>query len=250
MSSLQFPQNEIIFIFSRIIPYIKKHKFKAIFIYFIFLFYFSMPSFEIPFFQYYHFRITSLMEQRALEHNLVFFPEQSWVNIDEVSPNFLKCAVSMEDGKFFLHRGIDWKQVTTTFKANKRRRSVVRGASTITMQTVKNLFFTTKRNFLRKAKELLVTFRMEKELSKKTILQDYINAIEWGDGIFGIKEASELYFRKDPKDLTLYESARLASVIPSPLIHKPNTNSRYVIRRSLIILGRYDDVILFPQILK
>ena len=247
MSSLQFPQNEIVFIFSRIIPRIKKHKFKAIFIYFFFLFYFSMPSFEIPFFQYYHFRITSLMEQRALEHNLDFFPEQSWVNIDEVSPNFLKCAVSMEDGKFFLHRGIDWKQVTTTFKANKRRRTVVRGASTITMQTVKNLFFTTKRNFLRKAKELLVTFRMEKELSKKDILQNYINAVEWGNGIFGIKEAASYFFHKTPKDLNTIECARLAAVIPSQIIHKPNLNSAYVLRRTAIILNRINDVKLFPK---
>ena len=88
---------------------------------------------------------------------------------------------------------------------------------------------------------------MEKEISKKAILQNYINAVEWGDGIFGIKKASEIYFHKEPSELNLNECTRLAAVIPSPLVHKPNANSNYVLRRSSIIRGRLGDIILFPK---
>jgi monofunctional biosynthetic peptidoglycan transglycosylase len=87
---------------------------------------------------------------------------------------------------------------------------------------------------------------MEKELTK-AILQNYINAVEWGDGLFGIKAASKKYFGKEPSKLTINECSRLAAVIPSPLKYKPNINSRYVIRRSAIIRGRLRDIILYPQ---
>jgi monofunctional biosynthetic peptidoglycan transglycosylase len=187
------------------------------------------------------------MEQRAIENFMVFYPRQSWIDIDDVNPNLLRGIVSMEDGSFFKHHGIDWKELNTSLKVNKRRGRSVRGGSTITMQTAKNLYLSTNKNVLRKAKEFVITFRMEKELSKKAILQNYINAVEWGDGIFGIKNAAREYFDKDPIDLSLNECSRLAAVIPSPLVHAPNTNSGYVLRRSGIIRGRLGDVILYPQ---
>jgi len=247
MINFQFPGNEIGFLLDKIIPFIKRRKLQSILLYIVFIFYFSLPSFQIPLLQYSHFRITSLMEQRAFEHNLLYYPGQSWVNIDNVNPNLLKAIISMEDGNFFHHKGIDWKAIKTSIKTNKRRGIIVRGGSTITMQLAKNLFLNTGRNFYRKAKELLIAFRMEKEISKKAILQNYINAVEWGDSIFGIKKASEIYFHKEPADLSLNECIRLASVIPSPLIHKPNVNSNYVLRRSSIIRGRIADVVLFPK---
>jgi monofunctional glycosyltransferase len=246
MVNLQFPENEVGFIADKIIPFIKKRKLKSALFYISFVMYFSMPSFQIPLLEYSRFRITSLMEQRAFEHNLLYFPKQSWVNLANVNPNFLKAAISMEDGNFFQHKGIDWKEIKTSMKANKRRGKIVRGGSTITMQLVKNLYLNTGKNFFRKAKELLIAFRMEKEISKKAILKNYVNAVEWGDGIFGIKEASEIYFNKEPSNLNLSECIRLAAVIPSPLIHKPNTNSNYVLRRSSIIRSRINDV-LFPS---
>ena len=101
-----------------------------------------------------------------------------------------------------------------------------------------------------KAKVFLITFRMEKELPKKSILENYVNIIEWGDGIFGIKKASMIYFNKNPEELSASESARLAAVIPSPLHHDPSTNSRYVNRRSAIIRGRLNDIQLFPDKVK
>lgn len=247
MKATQFPQNELAVIFEKSLQRVKKKKLLSIFLYLLFLIYFSIPSFTIPLLEYSHVRITSLMEQRAIEHNLIFYPKQSWINIDKVNPNLLKAVIVMEDDAFFFHKGIDWRQLDKSLRENKRSGRIIRGGSTITMQLAKNLYFTTERNLLRKAKELLVTFRMEKEISKRAILENYINCVEWGRGIFGIKEAAETYFKKKPSKLTEDECARLAAVIPSPLEHKPNTNSRYVLRRAGIALARLNSVILFPK---
>lgn len=209
--------------------------------------YFSLPALQIPYFDYYHFRITSLMEQRAMDNNLLYYPRQSWTNINDVNPNLLKAIISMEDGEFFSHKGIDWDELNMALRQNKRRRKIYRGGSTLTMQLAKNLFFTTEKSVFRKGKEIITTLRMEKELSKGTILQAYINAVEWGNGIFGINAASEDFFHKEPDALSVNECARLAAVLPSPLIHAPDKNSGYVLRRSSIIRGRLNDIILFPD---
>ncbi|MGD1006468.1 MAG: biosynthetic peptidoglycan transglycosylase [Ignavibacteriaceae bacterium] len=243
----QFPENELGWLLGEILPSIKKRKFESLFLYILALIYFSIPSFEIPLLEYSHLRITSVMEERALGQNLGFYPRQSWVSIADVNPNLLKAIISMEDDAFFMHKGIDWNQLNISLKENKRKKRIIRGGSTITMQLAKNLYLTTERNLLCKAKEMLITFRLEKEVSKKSILENYINAIEWGDGIFGIKEASEIYFNKEPSKLSTIECARLAAVIPSPLEHQPNTNSRYVIHRAGTALLRLDNVILFPE---
>ncbi len=239
--------NELGELFDKILPSIKRRKFQSAVLFFLALIYFSIPSFQIPLLEYSHFRITSLMQQRAMEHKLLYYPRQSWININDVNPTLLKAIISMEDGRFFYHKGIDWGELKQALRVNKRRGRAVRGGSTITMQTAKNLFLTTTKSKFRKVKEILITFRMEKEISKRAILQNYINAVEWGDGIFGIKKAAEIYFDKTPKNLTRNECARLAAVIPSPLVHQPNKSSRYVLRRSSIIQGRLNDIRLFPN---
>lgn len=244
MQNYQLPKNELGELFNRIIPVVKKNKFKSFLFTFLFIFYFSFPGLQIPVLEYNSFRITSLMEQRALEQYMWFYPEQSWVDIDGVNPALLKAIISMEDGKFFIHKGIDWTELGRSLRTNKSRGRTVRGASTMTMQLAKNLFLTTDKSVIRKAKELLITFRMEKELSKKAILENYINAVEWGDGIFGIKKASEYYFNKEPSTLSVNEVSRLAAVIPSPLRYAPNKNTNYVLRRAGIIRGRLNDVVL------
>jgi len=243
----QFPENEIAWIADKIILYIKRRKFQSFLLYIFFLLYFSIPSFEIPLLEYTHIRITSLMEERAIEHNLDFYPKESWVSVNDINPNLLRAILSMEDDAFFTHKGIDWKQLDLSLKENRRRKKVMRGGSTITMQLSKNLYLTTERSIIRKVKEMLITFRIEKEVPKKVILENYVNVIEWGDGIFGIGKAAETYFNTIPLKLTTLECARLAAVIPSPLEHKPNANTSYVIRRSGIALARLNNVILFPK---
>ncbi|QQS35080.1 MAG: monofunctional biosynthetic peptidoglycan transglycosylase [Ignavibacteriales bacterium] len=233
---------ELTHYFKIFLRYFKEHRLKTIIFYFLIVGYLSIPSFQIPVLEYNSFRITSLMEQRAIENYMLFYPSQSWTSIGSVNPALLKSIISIEDGKFFIHKGIDWKELETSMKVNQRRKRTARGASTITMQLAKNLYLTTNKSILRKAKEFIITFRMEKELPKKVILENYINAVEWGDGIFGIKRAASEYFDKDPDKLTVIECSRLAAVIPSPLRHKPNTNSGYVLRRASLIRGRMNDV--------
>jgi monofunctional biosynthetic peptidoglycan transglycosylase len=239
--------NELGEFLAKYLPYIKRRKFRFLFGYILFIVYFSIPSLQIPILEYNTFRVTSLMEQRAIENKLLFYPRQSWCGINDVNPNLLKGIISMEDGKFFIHKGIDWEELNKSLAKNKRRGRAVRGGSTMTMQLAKNLYLSTEKSVFRKAKEFWITLRMEKELSKKGILRNYINAVEWGDGLFGIKKASETYFGKEPNSLTTNECAKLAAVIPSPLVHEPNINSSYVSRRSAIILGRLNDVVLFPD---
>ncbi|NUN10240.1 MAG: monofunctional biosynthetic peptidoglycan transglycosylase [Ignavibacteriaceae bacterium] len=228
----------------KVLDYALSHKFKAGVLYLVFLFYFSLPGLSIPLIEYRGNSVSSLMDQRARESFLFYYPSFSYVDIDNVSPYFLRGVVSMEDGNFFDHKGVDWKELKKSMKVNTRRKKFARGGSTITMQLSKNLYFTTNKSFIRKAKELLVTFRLEKEVSKKAILENYVNIIEWGDGVFGIQKASREYFKKDADELNLNEASRLAAVIPSPLKYKPNTNSGYVTRRASMIRARYSDVTL------
>jgi monofunctional biosynthetic peptidoglycan transglycosylase len=243
----QFPENELGWLWGKILPLIKKRKYQSLILYILAAIYLSIPSFEIPLIEYSHPRITSVMEERAIQHKLIFYPRQSWVNIADINPNLLKAIISLEDDAFFIHKGIDWNQLDMSLMENKRKKRIIRGGSTITMQLAKNLFLTTERNILCKAKEMLITFRLEKEVSKKSIMENYVNVIEWGNGIFGIKKASEIYFNKEPLKLSVNECARLAAVIPSPLEHMPNINSRYVLHRAGIALTRLNNVILFPE---
>lgn len=243
----QFPPFELEIIFSMLIPTVKRRKFFALSAYLIFIFYFSVPAFNIPWISVSSVRLTSLMEQRALENFLIYFPEQCWVRIEDINPNLLKAIISIEDGKFFSHRGIDWKELKTSLRLNKRRGRAIRGGSTITMQLSKNLFLSTRKSVFRKAKEFIITFRIEKEISKKSILETYANVIEWGDGTFGICAASKKYFNKEPKDLSLTECSKLAAVIPSPLRHDPAASSNYVNRRAAIIRSRLNDIQLFLE---
>lgn len=247
MSQAQFIKFEIADYAEKILPTVKKRKITFFLLYLITIIYFSLPSLNVPYLQFGRVSVTSLMEQRAIENYLLYFPKQSWISIDDVNPVLLKAITSMEDGKFFSHKGIDWKELKTSMRVNKRRGRTIRGASTITMQLSKNLYLSTSKSILRKAKEFIITFRMEKELSKKTILENYVNIIEWGDGIFGIKMAAQIYFHKLPKDLNIFESSRLAAVIPSPLRHDPTINSSYVNRRSAIIRARLHDIELYPE---
>ena len=112
------------------------------------------------------------------------------------------------------------------------------GGSTISQQLAKNLYLSTSKDPIRKAKEFFITLLLERSLTKDRILEIYMNVIEWGPGIFGVQAAAQAYFGKSVSDLTLNESMRLAAVIPSPLRHRPDADTRYVARRTQIVLDR------------
>lgn len=147
----------------------------------------------------------------------------------------INAVLAAEDGRFFSHPGIDWRALERAYERNKRAGKVRLGGSTITMQLAKNLYLSTERSFLRKAKEAIIALRLEKELSKKRILEIYLNIIELGDGIFGVEAAARHYYRKSAASLTRDEAARLAAIIPSPRKHTPHDNTKFTLRRASII---------------
>ncbi len=163
-----------------------------------------------------------------------------WVPLSRVSRNLIDAVVVAEDGAFYSHGGVDWFEVKESIEKDFDEGRVARGASTITQQLAKNLYLSTSKDPVRKLKELLITVLLENELSKSRILEIYLNVIEWGKGVFGVEAAARTYFGKSADALSLDEAARLAAVIPSPLRHRPNEDSRYVLRRKEIVLRRME----------
>jgi monofunctional biosynthetic peptidoglycan transglycosylase len=155
-----------------------------------------------------------------------------------VPQHVIDAVIVAEDGTFFEHGGIDWFEVQESIEKNLEEGRAARGASTITQQLAKNLYLSTSKDPVRKIKEVIITLLLERTLNKRRILEIYLNIIEWGRGIFGIEAAARSFFGKSAAGLTLEEGARLAAVIPSPLLHRPDADTRYVIRRKGIVLAR------------
>lgn len=184
---------------------------------------------------------TALMKQRmeeAREEGKTLRIVQRWIPLAKLPRQVVDAVVVAEDGTFFSHSGIDWFEVQESIEKNVKEGRAARGASTITQQLAKNLYLSTSKDPVRKFKELIITLLLENQLGKNRILELYLNVIEWGRGIFGIEAASQAYFGKSASALTLDEALRLAAVIPSPLRHRPDTDSRYVTRRKDIVLRR------------
>lgn len=186
-------------------------------------------------------RETALMRQRMDEARQGGKPlgiSQRWVPLSRLPRQLIEAIIVAEDGTFYSHGGVDWFEVKESIEKNVKERRAARGASTITQQLAKNLYLSTSKDPLRKAKELIITLLLEHTLTKDRILEIYLNIIEWGRGVFGVEAASQAYFGKSASNLTLDESLRLAAVIPSPLRHRPDADTRYVIRRKQIVLDR------------
>ncbi|RPH35575.1 monofunctional biosynthetic peptidoglycan transglycosylase [bacterium] len=184
---------------------------------------------------------TALMKQRmeeARDAGKTLKVTQRWIALSRLPRHVIDAVIVAEDGTFYSHSGIDWFEVQESIEKNVRERRAARGASTITQQLAKNLYLSTSKDPVRKAKELIITLLLENNLGKNRILEIYLNVIEWGRGIFGIEAASQAYFGKSASTLTLDEALRLAAVIPSPLRHRPDADTRYVTRRKEIVFRR------------
>ena len=149
-----------------------------------------------------------------------------------------RAVVVTEDSAFFDHEGVDLKELRASLEVNWEEGRFSRGASTITQQLAKNLYLSPSRNPIRKLKELLITRRLEAALTKRRILEIYLNVIEWGDGIFGAEAASRAYFGKPAAALTPEEAALLAGAIINPREHSPARPTRRLRRRQQIIVRR------------
>jgi monofunctional biosynthetic peptidoglycan transglycosylase len=157
---------------------------------------------------------------------------QCWRQLGQISPFAVKAVIIAEDDKFWSHEGFDYTAIQKAIEKDIRQGRFKSGGSTITQQLVKNLYLTPAKNPVRKLKEAALAWRMERTLSKRRIIEIYLNVAEWGDGIFGIEAASRHYFGKGADALAPREAAALAVVLPSPLRYHPVKAGRYVATRT------------------
>lgn len=142
---------------------------------------------------------------------------KDYAPLRQISPYLQRAVVASEDGAFWTHDGFDWEALEKSAKENWEKGVYKRGGSTISQQLAKNMFLTKNKTLIRKGIEALITMKIEKTLSKKEILERYLNVIEFGKDLFGVKAAARFYFKKSPAELDLVESAFLAMVLPSPV---------------------------------
>jgi monofunctional biosynthetic peptidoglycan transglycosylase len=180
---------------------------------------------------------------------------QVWVPLERISPQLQRAVMAGEDTNFKTHRGFDYEAIQKAWDQAQREAAkeakkegedddwlpslpdFKRGGSTISQQLAKNLYLSSDRSFIRKGQEAILTVFLERLLSKKRILELYLNVIEWGDGIYGAEAAAQHYFRKPAASLTSTEAAFLSAMIPNPrTVYNPQTNPRRVARRQRIIL--------------
>lgn len=181
---------------------------------------------------------TSLMEYRESEWKRSGRRRgiyQIWVPLSRVSPYLRKAVVIAEDDRFFSHEGFDYEAIQKAIEKDIKARKFKAGGSTITQQLAKNLYLTPKKSPFRKLKEAMITWRLERNLSKRRILEIYLNVVEWGDGVFGIEAASRHYFGKYALELSPMEAARLVSVLPNPRRFNPAGDQPYVLKRSEMV---------------
>lgn len=158
---------------------------------------------------------TKIIKNQA-QYKIVTKRPKDWVSLKEISTVAVHAIVISEDWAFYGHEGVDFSQIKEALEESVLEGKRLRGASTISQQVVKNLFLSHDRNFWRKGKELFFTLFLERYLSKKKILEVYLNIVEFGEGIFGIRQASFHYFKKHPSNLSAKEGAFLAMLLPSP----------------------------------
>ena len=163
---------------------------------------------------------------------------QEWRSLDDISVQLQRAVIAAEDARFYEHYGFDFVELKRAIDDYRRGKRRVRGASTISQQLAKNLFLSPRRNLFRKATEAWITARLELMLSKRKILELYLNTIEWGRGVFGAEAAARYYFNRSAKQLSASQAAFLAAVLPSPTnIYDPHKNYARVAARQRRILG-------------
>ncbi len=173
---------------------------------------------------------TAVQIQRRAEawfHRMPYRRRYAYAPLGSISPNLRNAVVAAEDGRFYQHHGIDWKQVQKVVDQDLDEGRLGRGGSTITQQLVKNLFFTTHRSILRKAVEFTLAPVAEVLMPKRRILELYLNVVEWGPGIYGAEAASRSWYAIPASRLNRDQAARLAAVLPAPLRRKPSRMNGY-----------------------
>ena len=172
--------------------------------------------------------MTMLMAQQALAGRGL---DYRWRSLDDISPRLIEAAIAAEDSRYCAHSGFDMQAIEKALEANKRGRKV-RGGSTISQQTAKNVFLWPGRDWIRKGLEAGYTVMIETVWSKRRIMEVYLNVAEWAPGVYGAEAAARHWFGKSARDLTPREAARLAAILPSPRRYQAAEPGPYVRRRA------------------
>ena len=183
---------------------------------------------------------TALIRQRTAEYQKAGkkVPLQwQWVPLSKISPNIIHAVILAEDARFYEHIGFDVEAIKFALEKNIKRKKNAVGGSTITQQLAKNLYLSTKKSIPRKVQELIIAFKMERRLSKRRILELYLNVIEFGHGIYGVEAACQHYFGKSAADVSIDEASRLIAIMPSPRRHSPYDKSNFTERRRKRLLN-------------
>ena len=171
---------------------------------------------------------------------------QQWVPYTQISDHLKRAVLASEDDGFIHHDGVEWSAIEKArarnakaeARATAQRPPKIRGGSTITQQLAKNLLLSGERTLLRKGQELVLTYALEHMLTKRRILEIYLTSVEWGEGVFGAEAAAQHYFRKSAAQLTAWEAARLAVMLPRPRHFEQQPKSRYLASRTNTIVAR------------
>ncbi len=173
---------------------------------------------------------TPLMAIRYFEDNESKMWEHNWVPIENMSEHIQLAVICSEDQKFLDHNGFDIEAIEKAYEYNKKGKRI-RGGSTISQQTAKNVFLWPERSWLRKGLETYFTFLIENIWSKERILEVYLNSIEMGPNIYGIDAAAQHWFNKTAANLSAYEAAAIASILPNPRTYRANPATNYIQKR-------------------
>ena len=168
--------------------------------------------------------------------------QHKWVDYGKISNHLKRAVIASEDAKFKDHEGFDWEGIEKAYEKNLKKGKIVGGGSTISQQLAKNLFLSSGRTPWRKAEEAVITLMLEKMLSKRRILEIYLNVIEWGHGVFGAEAAAKHYYKTTAGGLGKTQSAKLAAMIPNPRFYDHHRSTRYLNRRTATISARMTSV--------
>lgn len=204
-----------------------------LFLFKLFLWFFGISLFMVVLYKFVPVHFTPLMVIRAIENKVAgkenYF-SHDWEPLENISVNLQKAVIASEDGTFLTHNGFDFIAMQKAFKNNERGRRI-KGGSTISQQTAKNVFLWHGRSYIRKALEAYFTVLIEIIWGKERIMEVYLNSIEMGNGVYGAQAAAEHWYRKDAANLTKKQAAGIAAILPNPRKYTATSSSSYINRR-------------------
>tara|TARA_B100000686_G_scaffold321899_1_gene375081 strand:- start:1126 stop:1698 length:573 start_codon:yes stop_codon:yes gene_type:complete len=166
--------------------------------------------------------------------------QYKWISYDLIPSHLKRAVIAAEDSQFMSHNGFDFKAIQIAFKKNIKEKRIVAGGSTISQQLAKNLFLSTEKTIWRKIEEAIITLMIEGVMSKRRILEIYLNIIEWGNNVFGIKAAAFHYYAIPISSLSVKQSSHLAAMIPNPRYYDNNRNTPLLLKKANVIQHRLD----------